>query len=154
MRSRGTPVRPGDIRSSDRLRNLGTEIRVAEKSAQARPRLAIGIQLDAPVGRLSGDVAYRNVGFGYKPGQSVLTDIDFHIRAGETVAFVGSSGAGKTTICALLPRFYEIASGSITIDGMDIRDMTLKSLRLNIGIVQQDVFLFAGTIREIIAYGR
>src|SRR5690606_6712868 len=76
------------------------------------------------------------------------------IRAGETIAFVGPSGAGKTTICSLLPRFYEIAAGAITIDGIDIRDMTLKTLRSNIGIVQQDVFLFAGTIRENIAYGK
>src|SRR5690606_39449772 len=76
------------------------------------------------------------------------------IRAGETIAFVGPSGAGKTTICSLLPRFYEITSGAITVDGIDIRDMTLKSLRSNIGIVQQDVFLFAGTVRENIAYGR
>lgn len=106
------------------------------------------------VDRLRGEVAYRKVSFGYKPGQAVLDDVDFVIHPGETVAFVGSSGAGKTTICSLLPRFYEMISGSITVDGIDIRDMTLKSLRLNIGIVQQDVFLFAGSIRENIAYGR
>lgn len=76
------------------------------------------------------------------------------VRPGETVAFVGPSGAGKTTICSLVPRFYEIEEGRITIDGQDIREMTLASLRRNIGIVQQDVFLFAGTIRENIAYGR
>jgi len=84
----------------------------------------------------------------------VLNGLDLRIRAGETVAFVGPSGAGKTTICSLLPRFYEVDSGAITIDGIDIRDMTLRSLRNQIGIVQQDVFLFAGTIRENIAYGR
>ena len=76
------------------------------------------------------------------------------MKAGETVAFVGPSGAGKTTICSLLPRFYEVTGGVVSIDGTDIRDMTLKSLRSNIGIVQQDVFLFAGTVRENIAYGR
>ncbi len=89
------------------------------------------------------------------PGQrTVLRDINLAIQPGETVAFVGPSGAGKTTICSLLPRFYEVESGRITIDGIDIRDMTLASLRQQIGIVQQDVFLFAGTIRENIAYGR
>ena len=84
----------------------------------------------------------------------MLRGIDLAIQAGETVAFVGPSGAGKTTICSLLPRFYEVQAGRITIDGIDIRDMTLASLRGQIGIVQQDVFLFAGTIRENIAYGR
>jgi ATP-binding cassette subfamily B protein len=105
-------------------------------------------------GRLAGNIEYRGVRFAYQAGQAVLEGLDFSIRAGETVAFVGPSGAGKTTICSLLPRFYEIDAGTITIDGIDIGDMTLKSLRLNIGIVQQDVFLFAGTIRENIAYGR
>ncbi len=84
----------------------------------------------------------------------MLTDLSLTIRAGETVAFVGPSGAGKTTICSLLPRFYEPTAGRITIDGTDIRDFTLASLRSHIGIVQQDVFLFAGTLRENIAYGR
>ncbi len=84
----------------------------------------------------------------------MLRDINLDIQPGETVAFVGPSGAGKTTICSLLPRFYEVEAGRITIDGIDIREMTLASLRRQIGIVQQDVFLFAGTIRENIAYGR
>jgi ATP-binding cassette subfamily B protein len=106
------------------------------------------------VGRLKGDIEYRNVSFGYRNGQRVVDDLSLTIIAGETAAFVRSSGAGKTTICALLPRFYELSSGSISIDGVDIRDMTLNSLRSNIGVVQQDVFLFAGTIRENIAYGR
>jgi ATP-binding cassette subfamily B protein len=106
------------------------------------------------VSGLRGDIRYENVTFGYGPERTVLRDIDLDIRAGETVAFVGPSGAGKTTICSLLPRFYEIDAGRITIDGIDIRQMTLASLRREIGIVQQDVFLFAGTIRENIAYGR
>jgi ATP-binding cassette subfamily B protein len=84
----------------------------------------------------------------------VLRDIDLAIAPGETIALVGPSGAGKTTLCALLPRFYDVDAGRITIDGIDIRDLTLASLRGQIGIVQQDVFLFAGTIRENIAYGR
>jgi ATP-binding cassette subfamily B protein len=84
----------------------------------------------------------------------VLERVDLEIQAGDTVAFVGPSGAGKTTITSLLPRFYEPDSGRILIDGIDTREMTLTSLRREIGIVQQDVFLFAGTIRENIAYGR
>jgi ATP-binding cassette subfamily B protein len=106
------------------------------------------------VGRLAGTIEYRGVRFGYRADRPIFDGLDLAIKAGETVAFVGPSGAGKTTICSLLPRFYEIAAGAITIDGIDIRDMTLKSLRSNIGIVQQDVFLFAGTIRENIAYGK
>ncbi|WP_262265558.1 ABC transporter ATP-binding protein [Microvirga yunnanensis] len=106
------------------------------------------------VGKLRGDIRYKNVRFGYASDRSILNGLDLCIRAGETIAFVGPSGAGKTTICSLLPRFYEIAEGEITIDGIDIRNMTLRSLRGQIGIVQQDVFLFAGTIRENIAYGR
>jgi ATP-binding cassette subfamily B protein len=107
-----------------------------------------------PAGRLRGEIRYEGVSFGYAPGRPVLRDIDLHIRAGEVVAFVGPSGAGKTTLCALLPRFYEPDAGRITVDGRDTRGMTLASLRGQIGIVQQDVFLFAGTVRENIAYGR
>ena len=106
------------------------------------------------VSRLNGDIEYRNVGFGYSADKAVFDGLNVSIKAGETIAFVGPSGAGKTTICSLLPRFYEITSGAIAIDGIDIRDMTLRSLRSNIGIVQQDVFLFAGSVRENIAYGR
>jgi len=106
------------------------------------------------VGQLRGDIQYRNVRFGYSADRSILNGLDLTIKAGETIAFVGPSGAGKTTICSLLPRFYEVDGGAVTIDGIDIREMTLRSLRSQIGIVQQDVFLFAGTIRENIAYGR
>jgi len=113
---------------------------------------------DAPdavaVGRLRGDIRYEDVRFGYAPDRPVLRSVDLSIAAGETVAFVGSSGAGKSTLCSLLPRFYEVQGGRITIDGIDIRAMTLASLRGQIGIVQQDVFLFGGTLRENIAYGR
>jgi ATP-binding cassette subfamily B protein len=106
------------------------------------------------VADVRGEIRYEGVTFGYTPDRSVLRDFDLTIHPGETVAFVGSSGAGKTTICSLLPRFYEVSAGRITVDGRDVRDMTLASLRRSIGIVQQDVFLFAGTIRENIAYGR
>ncbi|WP_430244731.1 ABC transporter ATP-binding protein [Neorhizobium sp. DAR64861/K0K2] len=113
---------------------------------------------DAPdavaVDHLKGEIAYRSVTFGYTATKTVFEEINLDILAGETIAFVGPSGAGKTTICSLLPRFYEVVSGSITIDGIDIRKMTKESLRQQIGIVQQDVFLFGGTLRENIAYGR
>lgn len=105
------------------------------------------------VSSVRGDIEFSNVSFGYEPGRMILNGINLSIRSGETIAFVGPSGAGKTTICSLLPRFYEVDEGSITIDGMDIRKMKLESLRKHIGIVQQDVFLFSGTIRENIAYG-
>ena len=106
------------------------------------------------VSHLRGDIHYDNVVFGYTSVSKILNGITLSINAGETLAFVGPSGAGKTTLCSLLPRFYELDSGSITIDGIDIRDMTQTSLRHNIGIVQQDVFLFGGTNRENIAYGK
>lgn len=105
-------------------------------------------------GRLKGELAFQNVGFSYNDHKSILENINFNIKAGETVAFVGPSGSGKTTLCSLIPRFYEITQGSITIDGRDIRQFTQKSLRKNIGIVQQDVFLFSGTIKDNIAYGK
>ena len=105
-------------------------------------------------GHLTGNIRFDDVCFGYDANKRVLNHINLTIHPGETVAFVGPSGAGKTTICSLVPRFYELLQGSITIDGTDIRKMTLASLRKNIGIVQQDVFLFGGTIRDNIAYGR
>jgi ATP-binding cassette, subfamily B, bacterial len=103
---------------------------------------------------LQGEVRYRGVTFGYDPARPVLREIDLTIHPGETVAFVGPSGAGKTTLCSLLPRFYEPQAGEIRVDGLPVRKLTLASLRRQIGIVQQDVFLFAGTLRENIAYGR
>ncbi|PCK19749.1 multidrug ABC transporter ATP-binding protein [Bacillus pumilus] len=102
---------------------------------------------------LKGEIEYRHVTFGYDEHSRVLKDINLKIKQGETVAFVGPSGAGKSTICSLLPRFYDVDEGEITIDGVSTKSMTLSSLRQQIGIVQQDVFLFSGTIRENIAYG-
>ena len=101
-----------------------------------------------------GDICFRDVTFAYESGKSVLSHVDLDIPAGRTLALVGPSGGGKTTLCHLIPRFYEQRSGSITIDGVDTRDVTLRSLRRNIGIVQQDVFLFASSILENIRYGR
>lgn len=106
------------------------------------------------VTHLAGNINYDDVSFSYADGKKVLNHVDLTIKTGETVAFVGQSGSGKTTLCNLLPRFYEVTDGKITIDEIDIRDMTLASLRNQIGIVQQDVFLFPGSIRENIAYGR
>ncbi|MBO0478399.1 ABC transporter ATP-binding protein [Vagococcus fluvialis] len=108
--------------------------------------------IDVPA--LKGDITYNNVDFSYSDGTKVLDQLSLTINQGETVAFVGPSGAGKTTLCHLLPRFYEIESGEITVDGMNIQDLNMNSLRKQIGIVQQDVFLFPGTIRENIAYGK
>ncbi|MBM7603728.1 ATP-binding cassette subfamily B protein [Metabacillus crassostreae] len=103
---------------------------------------------------LKGDITFSNVSFGYDEHKQVLKGINLDITSGETIAFVGPSGAGKTTICSLIPRFYDVDDGSIKIDGIDIRDMAKQSLRSHIGIVQQDVFLFTGTLRENIAYGK
>ena len=102
------------------------------------------------------EISFNNVSFKYTEDSDslVLEKLSFNIKKGSTVALVGPSGGGKTTICHLLPRFYELTEGSITIDGIDIKDLSRYSLRKNIGIVQQDVFLFAGTIRENIAYGK
>lgn len=105
-------------------------------------------------GNLQGEIVYRNVSFGYESDKRTIDKLNMNIRAGETVALVGPSGGGKTTICSLLPRFYDVVEGQIMIDGVDIRDMQLRSLRTQIGIVQQDVFLFDGTIRENIEYGK
>lgn len=112
---------------------------------------------DAPdalvVDRLNGGITFKDVAFGYEADRLILEHINLTVEPGQTVAFVGTSGAGKTTICSLIPRFYDVLDGAITIDGIDIRQMTKESLRQQIGIVQQDVFLFSGTIAENIAYG-
>ncbi len=105
-------------------------------------------------GTLAGDIDFCDLSFAYNEQSPVLNGISLHIPKGKKVALVGPSGVGKTTLCNIIPRFYEITSGSVLIDGIDIRDMTLDSLRENIGIVAQDVFLFTGTIYENIAYGK
>ena len=101
-----------------------------------------------------GDLSYEDVCFRYDGDEEVLDHVCFSIPAGRSVALVGPSGGGKSTICSLLPRFYDVVSGSVRIDGIDVRSVTLRSLRGSIGIVQQDVYLFSGSIRENIAYGR
>lgn len=118
------------------------------------------VETDAPdaqhVDKLCGDIEFKHVDFAYDNGneqKQVLTDVCFSVKHGETVALVGPSGGGKTTMCHLIPRFYEVTNGVITIDGRDITKINRQDLRRNIGIVQQDVFLFGGTIFENIAYG-
>ena len=104
---------------------------------------------------VKGEIEFQDVSFKYNDGaEEVLNDINLTVPAGAYMALVGSSGAGKTTLCSLIPRFYDVTEGTIRIDGKDIRDVTLSSLRNHIGMVQQDVYLFAGTIFENIAYGK
>ena len=106
------------------------------------------------MGPVRGEIDYKDVSFDYGNGIPVLSHINLHVQPGECLAVVGPSGGGKTTLCQLLPRFYDVCGGSVTVDGMDVRDVRQSSLRRNIGIIQQDVFMFAGTIRENIRYGR
>jgi len=108
------------------------------------------IELD----NIKGQISFNNVSFSYDNKNTILSNINVSVEAGKTVAIVGPSGGGKTTFCSIIPRFYEIDEGAVKIDDIDIKDIKLKSLRNNIGIVQQDVYMFAGTIKENIAYGR
>ena len=113
---------------------------------------------DAPdakeLGEIRGQVDLNDVSFHYDNGVPVLSHIDLHIAPGQCLAVVGPSGGGKTTMCQLIPRFYDVSEGSITVDGQDVRSVTQRSLRRNIGILQQDVFMFAGTVRDNIRYGK
>ncbi len=105
--------------------------------------------------KLAGEIAFKQVSFQYPDNDDyVLRNVNFQVKEGEYVALVGLSGAGKTTLCSLIPRFYDVTEGEISIDGMDVRSIKLKNLRDNIGIVQQDVYLFAGTVFENIRYGK
>ena len=113
---------------------------------------------DAPdacaLGRVDGRIDVDHVSFAYQENLDVLHDVDLHIRPGETVAVVGPSGGGKSTLCQLIPRFYDVTDGAIRVDGQDVRQVTQESLRQNVGVVQQEVFLFAASILENIRYGR
>ncbi|MBI4672742.1 MAG: ABC transporter ATP-binding protein [Chloroflexi bacterium] len=107
------------------------------------------------LGEIKGDVKFENVGFRYfKGGDPVLAQVSFHARAGQTIALLGATGSGKTTIINLLPRFYDVSEGRVLIDGTDVREVTLESLRANIGIVLQETTLFTGTLRDNIAFGK
>ena len=120
---------------------------------RTRPEVA-----DAPgaaeLDEVRGDVRYENVSFRYRDGAEALSNVNLSIRAGESFALVGPSGGGKSTLCHLLPRFYDVTGGSVSVDGHDVRTVTQESLRRAIGVIQQDVFMFAGTVRENIRYGR
>ena len=115
--------------------------------------------MDAPnavdVGTLQGNIEFQDVSFRYQnTDENVLAHINLQVKEGEYIALVGSSGAGKSTLCSLIPRFYDVTGGAVRIDGKDIREMTIKSLRRNIGVVQQDVYLFFGTVMDNIRYGK
>jgi ATP-binding cassette subfamily B protein len=104
---------------------------------------------------VQGTVEFKNVGFRYRDDHAhVLRNISLKVNAGDTIALVGFSGVGKTTLCSLIPRFYEVSEGEILLDGKNIKDIQLSSLRRNVGVVQQDVYLFAGTVIENIRYGK
>lgn len=142
---------------------------VSQLAAQVQPALAgaerIYELIDQPgqapdppgattVGRLAGEIAFDRVTFEYVPGQPVLKDISFTLPAGQTIALVGPTGAGKTTIASLVPRFYDVSHGAVRVDGIDVREIRRDDLRHNIAVVLQDPFLFSGTIAENIAFGR
>ncbi len=144
------------------VRRLGFMANMLSRTVSAGQRILEILDAKSPVEEklnaielngIKGEVAFRDVSFSYDSAGSVLKNLNFSVQPGELVALVGSSGSGKSTIAHLIPRFYDASSGSITIDGTDIRDVTLASLRKNIGIVQQDIFLFSATIRDNIAYG-
>jgi ATP-binding cassette subfamily B protein len=107
--------------------------------------------IDLPAGR--GDVRFENVAFEYLDGRPVLRDVDLDVPAGRTIALIGHTGSGKSTLTSLVPRFYDVTGGRITVDGHDVRDLTLHSLRRTVGVISQDPFLFSATVRENIAFG-
>ncbi|MDD5037818.1 MAG: ABC transporter ATP-binding protein, partial [Dehalococcoidales bacterium] len=144
------------------VRRLGFLTNMASRSASAGQRIMEIIDAKSPVqekpdainlSNIKGEVSFENVSFSYDSSGPILKEINFSVQPGQLVALVGSSGSGKSTIAHLIPRFYDVSSGHIAIDGIDIRDVTVASLRKNVGIVQQDIFLFSATIRENIAYG-
>ena len=124
-------------------------LEVVEAEAEVKDRPGA-----APLGRVRGAVGFEGVRFGYGKDREILKGVDLEISPGEVVAFVGLSGSGKTTMANLVPRFYDVTSGSVKIDGKDVRGVTLKSLRSSVGLVSQDIFLFSATIRENVSYGK
>ena len=145
----GDQVKPGD-----EVMVNGQRIRLARNNVYLALNKPVGITCTTEK-NVKGNISFDNVSFRYNDNaHRVLKHINLDINAGEYVALVGSSGAGKSTLCNLIPRFYEVSDGKISVDGQDIRNIKLNSLRKNIGMVQQDVYLFAGTIFDNIKYGR
>lgn len=148
----------------DPVRRLDNFIRLWQEGATGFTRAMELLEerpdiVDAPgatdIGPVKGAIGFHNVRFAYGEGHAQVFDgLSFHIRPGEFVALVGASGVGKSTLCALIPRFYDVTEGSITLDGHDVRDVTLASLRRSVGVVQQDVYLFSGTVEDNLRYGR
>jgi ABC-type multidrug transport system fused ATPase/permease subunit len=145
------------------LRQLGMWIGQAQRATASGERIFQVIDepeqiTDAPdAGELTpgpGRIVFENVTFGYEPTRPVLREIDLELEAGRIVALIGHTGSGKTTLAALVPRFYDVDRGRVTVDGVDVRDVTLSSLRREIGVIAQDPFLFSATVRENIAFGR
>ena len=137
--------------------NVQTALAGAERVSELldeEPDIFDGPHAKTLPGRAQGAISFRNVNFSYLPGEAVLEDITFDIAPGTVVALVGPTGVGKTTLASLVPRFYDVCEGSITLDGHDIRDLKIKSLRQQISLVLQDVFLFNGTVRDNILFGR
>jgi ATP-binding cassette, subfamily B, bacterial len=145
------------------LRSLGMWIGQAQRATASGERIfqvideaeEIGDKPDAidlPAG--PGRVAFERVTFGYDPDRPVLRDVELELQAGKVVALIGHTGSGKTTLASLVPRFYDATQGRVTIDGVDVRDVTVASLRREIGVIAQDPFLFSATVRENIAFGR
>lgn len=141
------------VNTSRLLQEGRTSFRRYRELMEAPPAAAGRPEGEAPEA-VHGDIEFRGVSFRYGQGGEVFRNLDLKVGAGEYVALVGASGVGKTTLCALLPRFYEPIGGAVLLDGRDVRDIPLGALRRNIGVVQQDVYLFTGTIAENIAYGR
>jgi ATP-binding cassette subfamily B protein len=148
----------------DPVRRLDNFIRLWQEGATGFTRAMELLEeqpdiVDAPgatdIGPIKGAIGFHNVRFAYGEGHAQVFDgLSFHIKPGEFVALVGASGVGKSTLCALIPRFYDVTDGSITLDGHDVRDVTLGSLRRSVGVVQQDVYLFSGTVEDNLRYGR
>lgn len=141
------------VNTSRLLQEGRTSFRRYRELMDTPPAVKDKPEAQAPA-RVRGDLEFRGVSFRYGQGEEVFRDLNLTVRAGEYVALVGASGVGKTTLCALLPRFYEPREGAVLLDGKDVRDIPVEVLRRSIGVVQQDVYLFTGTIAENIAYGR
>lgn len=146
------------------VRNLGNSMEAVQESLAGFERIAdiliVPPEIASPAEPqafpepIKGDIRFENVGFHYNPGEEVLTDINLEIPAGSTIALVGPTGVGKTTLVSLIPRFYDVTQGSVFIDGVDVRDIALEQLHQSVSMVLQDVFLFHGTVRENILFGK